>query len=199
VDKGSPNSMMAVAKEVASQLLGFDTDMRTTTLAKLREENAPLHALVKYQLSRLIKAASKTEKNTMAKEGPYKGLSGTLLLHFDYADKLYSLEVRGVEYRQHMSSGDIHIGRVEGAKEAVQTFIKLFSPKNRSHILVIVSSDGKKVIFQAPIAIASINSSTDAKAGILQLNKVLLKFTKEIITLDLNGQPIDEVDETEAE
>lgn len=181
--------MYLVAKNVAIEVLSLANDTRAKVLAKLKEENAPLHALVCYQLKRLRKEAkANRETEDMARNVPARGLRGTKLIHFDKDGKLYTLEAYGMAYKQHMATGELTFDKLVGTKEAADNFIKVFSVANADHMVIVVSSTGEKIVFQPPIAVYSSNSSTEGKNGKILLDKVVMRFIKEVITLALDDK-----------
>lgn len=184
----TPESMMTVAKILAQQLLGLTNEQKLEELTKLKKENEPLYSLVRYQLKRIARAAKGQEIITMATEGdtPRRPYSESRYLHFDKDGKLYTLEIQGMEYNQTMATGELFFDKLLGDDVTIKKFYKVFSIRNKEHLLIVVDASGVKKVFQPPISLATINSTAKEKSGKIVLNRVLLKFAKEVVTLRLN-------------
>ena len=184
----TPEELLKAAKLLAQNILGFPTNMRTAELNKIKEQRGEtLHALVISQI-REIRASAR--KPPIAKKGDNMAKDGnknTTLLHFAKdGRKMRTLQVTGMEYNQHLASGELYFATMSGTKDVINQFMDIFKATNARVNLVVAHPSGRQMLFQAPICIATIRAHTNDTMGATQLLEVKMRFFKEVVTLNLS-------------
>lgn len=186
-DHITPEELLKTAKLLAQNILGLPTNQRTAELDKIKElRGGTLHALVISQI-REIRASAR--KHPIAKKGDNMAKDGknTTLLHFAKdGRKMRTLQVTGMEYNQHLASGDLYFATMSGSKDVINQFMDIFKATNERVNLVIAHPSGRQTLFQAPISIATIRAHTNDTMGTTQLLEVKMRFFKEVVTLNLS-------------
>jgi hypothetical protein len=191
-DHATPEALLEQALLVTKQILGMPFQSRRLELDKLKEQNEVLHALVIAKIKELRPATERRRPiakkgDTMAKDSNKK--NPTTLLHFAKdGRKMRTIQVTGLEYTQHMASGDLYFETLTGTKDVMKQFMELFKVSNDRVNLVIAHPCGRQTLFQAPIGIATIHSHSNDTMGNTQLHAVKMRFFKEVVTLNLSDE-----------
>lgn len=181
----TPEQMLEAAKTIAQQVLGMPIPQRNKLFDELTRDNEALAKMVIEQIRVLRPTKSIAKRgDTMAKDS--KAQDGTLV-HFTRKGgrKMFTIHVTGAEYTQQLSTGDLYFESMSGTKEVLKHFTDTFNIKNERVDLIIAHPSGRQVLFQAPLFISTIRTSSDDTLGNTQLNQVKMRFMKEVVTLNL--------------
>lgn len=108
-----------------------------------------------------------------------------ITLEFPFKGKICSLQINKVVYSQEMATGELYIHQLVGTKQQVSNFRNaLGNAVNNTEFVLVTGSKGDRILFQGPIWMHQPGTEAAAVGG-LTLKHVILKFFKEIVTLNL--------------
>jgi hypothetical protein len=87
-------------------------------------------------------------------------------------------------YKQSLATGELYLGQLISSKSNINAFKNcLVKPVNSVEFILVTCENGSRILFQGPIWIDQPGAESSAVNG-LTLKNVILKFYKEIVTLN---------------
>lgn len=172
------NDINALASTLARELLQQPEASRQQLINELKPHKT-LYALVKDRLKRLQFKGTAMTAEALPNEA---GLP--MFLQFKVGTKKYTLDLYGVEYKQHLANGVLFIAKAMGEYSAINKLIDTFSGKLVGRPdLVLITDKAFKILIQTPLLKAVKNSYVDAsRPGKMVVEDLQFRFTKELVT-----------------